>query len=771
MVARALIVAIEEYPDAGGFAARLEGTRAAGDRFRAWFVDKKHGGKEPGPAFLRHCAAEGHPGRTSGTTRNEILDEMDALVRVGKDETSELYVFFSGHGVAFEERRGRPRVDVLLTSDFADLRRGGRASVPLADLQEKVQAALGPGEHYYFIDACRNVVGPRDLQPLPVDNVWEPSLLGIACVLTLHSTRSGARAHVRSGFADTLVAGLSGRGKAKLRADAQRMVVTFDQLARYVRSRMPPDQQPVPTNDQACDGVIQEIAPIPRSRCVVSARGAAPDEDLVLVVSDPFGDFPDRSIAFRGNRYELLLSPNDYGIRLLDAAGQESFRREDPPANAPVDVWEDREVVFVRERAPAGLEKSLPLPAQLRLVAPPGTHLSLSRSGAGKVLDEAVTSTSAYTALGAGDYHLEITERGSLVASREIKLRPGEEQEHELRSDAQGSVRDALLRATGNDPQASRVEVSESLGPFANARMGLLLSLVGASRIVEPHFHFEKLGHLPLETFVGSAPGTSAVYVLAAFEPGQDDADPMRVDLHRGDEAYLRPAVPVYGIPGMWERRIDTEPGPRLLSFAAPGRLPITIATHALANRATLVTLSDGDEPGDVEIHQYLLPIYGCRGSLHWKELEHLERSAPLRFVRLLWHAQNLFALKRKLDFNDEDRHTWDAFSLGKWVDPMMGILAGYELARRGRREGNDRYILEAIAENLDRFFGDIPDTRVIRKLVTGRWAPSGPPAAPPLVRHGMLLWSPEDGPPPAPLPREKLLISGMWTAWLDAVP
>lgn len=764
MVARALIVAIEEYPKAAGLSSKLEGTNAAGQTFRKWFVDTKHGGKEPGPDLLRHCAVPRAPGVTGGTTRNEILDELDALVKVGSGKTSELYVFFSGHGIAFQERPGKPRIDVLLTSDFTELERGGRASIQVADLQEKVQIALGPGEHYYFIDGCRNVVGPNSFTPLPIDLVWKAATNGMACALTLHSTRSGALARVRSGFTDTLVAGLCGAGKAKARLD-QRMVVTIERVHRYVRSHMP-DQEPTFANPQGCDGVIQELSPVPRSLCRVLVDNAGDDEELTLLVGDLEGRFEPKRKTFRGPRLEVPLVPDDYALRLLDAAGRETYQRVEPPAGSPVDLWEDRDVLFRRGASRSPVERS-PL-ARLRVAAPAGTRLSLSRPGADTLLDESVAVALIEKRVQPGEYRLELTERGSVVARRDIKLEPGVNQDIELRSDAGGSVRDAILRATGNDPAAPLIEVSESLGPFADANVSLLLSLIGASRIVEPHPRFEKLGHLPLRTFLGSAPRTSAAYVLAAFEP-RGGVDPgVHVALHRTAEVRYRAAAPVRGIPGLSELRIDAPPGPYRLSFAALGRLPISLATHLLENRATLITLTDGEEPGEVEIHQYLLPIFDCREGLEPQERNHLSGLPPLGFVRLLWHVQNLFTQKRRFDFTGEDGESWDFFSMGKWLDPMMGILAGYELARRGAMAGDDPYSLRTIARNLDRFFGGIPDTQVIKRLVEGSWAP---PVSPPLVRHGLLSWPGAEGPAPAPLAREKLLVSGMWTAWQGAVP
>ena len=102
---------------------------------------------------------------------------------------------------------------------------------------------LGPGRHYYFVDACRNTAH-RQADPdrglLPTN----PQASGDPSTFILQSTVEGATAAVGGPFPAALLAGLRGRGKAKT-WDAKvidAMFVRYDSLRNYLKG------QPLPTS-------------------------------------------------------------------------------------------------------------------------------------------------------------------------------------------------------------------------------------------------------------------------------------------------------------------------------------------------------------------------------------------------------------------------------------------------------------------------------------------------------------------------------------------
>src|SRR3954468_24235311 len=99
MSARALIISIEHYPEAAALASRIDGATVSAEQFFVWLTSVK---QVQSPNI--YVAASG--GTCAGanlfaTQRERIVDAIAALVAAGKDQTEELYVFFSGHGYGF----------------------------------------------------------------------------------------------------------------------------------------------------------------------------------------------------------------------------------------------------------------------------------------------------------------------------------------------------------------------------------------------------------------------------------------------------------------------------------------------------------------------------------------------------------------------------------------------------------------------------------------------------------------------------------------------
>jgi hypothetical protein len=231
MTTWAFIVAIETYSGvAGGLAQTLPGTNAAAATFRDWVMTAKNVNE----SNIVACAEAGLPWRTTGTTRREISDAIVELVRRARDDAAELYVFFSGHGIGFAGDPYLPAIDVLLGSDFSDASTSGAACIMVAELKEKLRVALGPGKHFYFIDACRNPMGRGDIDPGGLGVVLGRSALGNATTFVLFSTGTGDVARINSGFEAALLRGLKGGGRAKEWLGG-RMHVTFDRLCAYVQ--------------------------------------------------------------------------------------------------------------------------------------------------------------------------------------------------------------------------------------------------------------------------------------------------------------------------------------------------------------------------------------------------------------------------------------------------------------------------------------------------------------------------------------------------------
>src|ERR1039458_5955868 len=98
MPPRALIIAIEDYPQATSLANKLKGTNNSATQYFNWLTGPKQ--VAPGDVWL--CAGNSltfSGVRKFGTTRAEILKALLNLVATGKDTTAEFYCFISSHGL------------------------------------------------------------------------------------------------------------------------------------------------------------------------------------------------------------------------------------------------------------------------------------------------------------------------------------------------------------------------------------------------------------------------------------------------------------------------------------------------------------------------------------------------------------------------------------------------------------------------------------------------------------------------------------------------
>jgi hypothetical protein len=293
MAARAFVIAVEDY-SAGNFLPSLEGCNRDAEVFIRWLLEKKLKGVAPESLndHLRCCSGKGLADgkelewHTAGTTSSEIIRELGKCVKDWADRTDEFYFFFSGHGFSYSNSTWEKSVDVLVASDFTDLETGGRACLPLNEIKTKLWKSLGPRHHYYFVDACRNLIPSEQLSLSGTGLGFPTSQLGTPTVYRMFSTAQNKTSDTQSGFTPLLVRGLSGGGRAKgLRSS--RMYVIFDLLCEYVKKGLKPSGQDVDYEREGSgEGYILELNPIENSVCEISVESAAPEDEFTLVVRD-----------------------------------------------------------------------------------------------------------------------------------------------------------------------------------------------------------------------------------------------------------------------------------------------------------------------------------------------------------------------------------------------------------------------------------------------------------------------------------------------------
>lgn len=726
---RAFVVAIQKYEKlTGGLAPELPGTHDNALEFRRWLIDKQ--GVAAGNVHL--CTErEDLEGRTAGATLEEIRDELKRLKTAGKDQTEELYFYFSGHGFCYTDSNDQRLADVLVAANYRDTDSGTTACVDINSVQAWLRTCLGPLDHYYFIDCCRNFVDTRRLPAVsPLGLSFDASALGTPTVYTMYSTTEGKLAAVASGFTGLLVEGLNGDGRAKVWRNGG-MAVMFDSVRDYVEAKL--QGQPLDQIKRGSrPGVIREIKPPPKYRCKIVVKGARASDRFELKVVNGH-DQPIDSLSFKGAEVEFTEVPDDYYLTVTTPGAT-----VEPVDRLPVDLYQDRTVHFEKRAPEPDAQPAPPGPSEnVTIVAPEVGSIQLRDLTTGHT---EFATRALDVSFSPGRHLLTVLDGRDVRIDRHfVEVSPRRRTVIDLSELRHSPLRDSLLDRTPGQHGGGVVDFSESLGPTPDQGMDLWLALIGASRIMSRWAgDFSKLEALPLATFDRLPRGASPIYVLAGLD---DPTEGCSAGLSTRPKRLRQ----VKDLPGLFELlEPDVAAGNHLLSVGVGQNAPLTLPVTTVSNHVALITVSRHGDGGDVRIQRFLLPTTPA----------HLEES-PLGFVRRRVEMQREFAAGRDLDDlleRDELHHVMRSAH----VEPIGALLAAYELARRGRHPE-----LERAAPALRAATRVIPDSAAIGRLAGIR---ARVPSHPPLFLDGLFAF--DLMPDRLPLPVASLDFSGPWTAW-----
>ncbi len=569
MAVRALIIAIEEYPNAKGLASKLLGTLKAGLEFREWLGSKlKAEGKEADAQIL-FCSSPAQPdGRDA--TQATVLSSVLELRKTGIRATDELFVFFSGHGFSFSDRPGQ-RAHIILTSGFVD---PSLSSLHCLNLDEIIDVLrfLGPGRHYYFVDACRNLLDATKAAvggTIPVISERAEE----ATTYLLQSTVAGAGALVNGLFSRKLLAGLHGDGKAKL-WDPQyddRMLVRYDSLRLYLKAQLGAVQPITSTVMGECgesEGVLAQIRPIPTVECTIAVEDFTASGNLSVVIQGRRG--ASQSLKFTSNPLTVQLYPDNYTFSIASQIGPVAT------GQVSVDVYDNQTVRLKKGLALKSTYQGKPSePILIPEIesAEFGLEIAIAPNGSVRLRnlatgDEEEVLESQVLKLRSGQYTARMHDSNSRLISEESLYVSGDAAP--LRP---SNPRMAIANLLPGGPDG--IYFSEALGgPVADTDLNLWLAIVGGGRILRSPTNYRKIASFPLFDFTREEPGASPVYVLAAFE---DLEVGLQVSVSDNPQAHWHDstAFPDLYHAGIREWYAPTHPGLKLVSFRIVRRPPI----------------------------------------------------------------------------------------------------------------------------------------------------------------------------------------------------
>lgn len=395
-----------------------------------------------------------------------------------------------------------------------------------------------------------------------------------------------------------------------------------------------------------------------------------------------------------------------------------------------------------------------------------------------------------------GIYRLRVRLPGVPALERSIEVRAGSTQDLDLEAPAPqlGSRHLEWLGRLGmiQDWEDKTVCPSESLGIVGGARLASLLAF--AAYAAQEDGRFQKLrafgvGKLHL------SPGEAGVVALVGSAHEGEDLGRFlrgcRIVLRRpgGEVVDDGGFVTLDGMPAA-AQHLTVLAGPSSLhaeihlgEFA-----PTRYALAALPGRVS-VLVAVAESNGSVEVQQYLLPAPGSV-PVPAPDREYVESLVDLRRLEM---AQTFYAAGRReaaltaVSSEELDEKNLKSLLRGKWLDPLLGCLAGYVLVGNGRAseflgrdwpDGN-----HSALRNLLKYFPDLSDVHVLAGLCDPaeenrpahfeRALRSGLPVFSEGAR-ALAAWARREGadlPPEIAEPLAHLLPGSPWTAWAAPEP
>jgi hypothetical protein len=232
----------------------------------------------------------------------------------------------------------------------------------------------------------------------------------------------------------------------------------------------------------------------------------------------------------------------------------------------------------------------------------------------------------------------------------------------------------------------------------------------------------------------------------------------------------------VEGVEGLHAFSVEVEPGPKLVTFQAKRAPPVSLSTHALANRATFFAPSNGGGLAPIILYQFVLPIQSLIGQLPAAVRWQVELIPPLQTTRFIVKVERLFA--RDYSINkvrnaekgivvDASQRQYDELIDAKWLDPIASLIAGNDVLRRGvlgdRPDlARSRRVLPVLVANFRTFFGEIPDVEALAKAIAVEWKL---PAAPPMLADSLAAFNLEEQKAFMPFPNDCHHFGTPWVA------
>ena len=726
-----------------------------------------------------------------------------------------LYFYYAGHGVSAPGvTAGGPLEPVIIPVDVQSLEQDSNLLLGFSMIMP-LFTNVKPTEQFFFIDACcgfelqnfRPAIGASVGPWSPPNSEAGPR----SAQYILYATAPGLRAYEkirgRGVFANALLDGLRGTSTALVWSTARvRYEVRFSTLVDYVRSRVEREigqqrhkdwsryvQIPEPASQGgALDPVLATFAPSEVVKAVVRVRvGPSQARPTCRVQFFQYLQGGQREVEIEAIgppapiSTTFDLSPGDYS--LLAQADMYDPVRETYP------LYEARAIELKLQRGSQGaLQQSAQsgqygglcvyTADQNAVIVVRDPERQVKGSGVGNVY---------LPSLSPGIYRVQLVLPEGPAEERTIEVPAGRITSRTLDAPGpqMGQGQMHMLKALNiSTDDKGYLYPSEHLGGVANAKLASLLGFAAYAAMWPDTGDFIRLKSVGVESFKDIPPGDSGLLVLIGVG-GKRPAPGVSVSrfLSSGQiiaRDFQSKVVDkggfevLAGFRAAAQRCVHLRPGPVGLELRLPGFAPTRYALAILPDRVT-VLVAVAEDNGEVAVQQYLLPL---RWRVHPPMDYFIDRPSNIQRLEI---AQRYYANGHQIPDGDLSDLLY-----GKWLDPLLGCLAGYSLIRTGNQA---RFIGQIIPgqppdvpqpsalHNMLRFFDGLPDSHILAGLCEPERSQRRSEYYTHALERGLPVfaegfwalhtWYKETNaelPPALVEPSKGLLPASPWTAWVS---
>ncbi len=737
----AIVIGINKYANSR---YNLQGAVKDALEMKKWLLD--HGNVPQTHLYMLQSDENNSSiGENVEPTAENIDSKIQDLLADSKGKGERLYFYCAGHGLSTVIDYHKK--DAIITSDFNG-NNFESATLSIKSITEYFET-IPFKEQFFFFDTCRNI--PQGIQPPEIgefSNIGTRDLTAPAIHQYIYqATSPGQEAfetdlngEKRGAFTNALINALNGIGSAKIFDTRKyKYVVKSENLISYLAKSVsetlaPEDEKFV--NIPRISGERHKVAEI-----VEFSKSAIPKVKVEFKIIPNTISTENLNVELNGIiekinprvrslSFSEKINQDEYGLTVIE----NNFNEK----KLELQIYEPQEIIIdMNENQDA--EYEVENEESLRTLSKGELELwSTDREVRLEITDveDNVLEDGRGTIrskLFSGRYKGKLVLNNGEKIGKKITLLPGERKIVRMNAPQRSRISRGLMEEAKFEVNKNEISVSEKVGPMIDPELSTVLAL--ASRAVEyspGQWNAEKLRAIGIKGFKERTDNAkNGIHVIFGSEwsdetskkwdnteTKQDKKELENIEDSKNREFLEKLRIKIWkqsdevnnaanveemsftlvNKSGIGEYASKLEPGTYMLEFGSKDKKRITFSFTVLDGRSTLFIIQK-DSKDEVQISQYTPRSDSTYGGED-KEIKYIRNLSVLE----QYYSSNIREYAHDI-FNE--------LSYDKWEEPMAGCVSGYMMLKNF----GDKNIgsLEAITHNMPTYFGEFPDSYVMR--------------------------------------------------------